>query len=365
MTSHSSTREFQIRQNRVSIAGTVAELPGPSITTEALLDTLGSSLPLRIQEKIQHLGIKSRHSAVKNYPLFLAGKAGPELIETELELAVRTAKKCLKEHPKPAAQIGMLIAVTSCKSSKAGVGIEILRQLKEFIPSSASVLTLAASSAVGFLQAIEAAGFYLQCNPQKTVLVVSAELATTRFKSLTEYFIHDPFSGVGSQELESGESTVVKKCVEAFSYGDAGVALLLENNPLETHLSFFAHQTGNSIHNNKELLIHGFEAIKHCLTDLQHLPRFPLSSLGDACLYLVDLDQPEFVDRWIADLKIEKSDPRLKICNQVTETHARTPIISIGLMLHSIRTQYQFSGHGLVVASDRCGQAIGALVCFQ
>ena len=116
----------------ITIGAIETFLPGPSYTTDGLLDASGGKLSPDLQAMLRRLGVEQRHSILSNYPQVLFEGTTPEYSVRGTEMAVRAARGCLAKARCDATELGLVIAATNTPSRLVpGLVSDLFAQMAE------------------------------------------------------------------------------------------------------------------------------------------------------------------------------------------------------------------------------------------
>jgi 3-oxoacyl-[acyl-carrier-protein] synthase III len=202
------------------IRAIASAVPAWNWSTEELLGHAGGRLSGRLTEMLGSLGVDNRHSILANYPDVLFGGAEPELGISGTALAVEAATRCLEKAGEPTESIGLVLGITSSPARLLpSLVCDLMAQMPQ-IPRSASTLSISYMGCSVIAHALEAARWYLTCNPGKLVLACFMEAITPLSPPLPGRYQH--FSEI---PVERRQETV--DVMHGFLFGDGAVAMLL------------------------------------------------------------------------------------------------------------------------------------------
>lgn len=222
-----------------------AQLPPNSWSTDELLIAARDRLSDKLRDMFNKLGVTTRHSVLANYPAVLFDGSKPELAISGSVLAVQSARACIeKGHVRPE-DIGLVLGVTSSPSRLLpSLVCDMFAQMPE-LPRHASNLSISFMGCSAIAKVVDAARWFLNCHPEKHVLVCFMDSITPLSPPLPGKYWH--FSEIPASERQS---TV--DAMHGFLFGDAAVAMILSADGAGPRFGQVEHWT-NDVPEDAEL----------------------------------------------------------------------------------------------------------------
>ena len=198
----------------------VAELPGPSWTTDELLEAAGDRFSDALRDMLSRLGIDRRYSVLANYPAVLFAGADPELAVPASSLAARAVRACIDKSGVRPEDIGLVLGVSSSPARLLpSLVCDLFVRVPE-LPRSAMNLSIEYMGCSAIAKAVDCARWFLTTHPDQLVLVCFMEAITPLSPPLPGRYAH--FSEVSPAQRQS---TV--DAMHGFLFADAAVAMIL------------------------------------------------------------------------------------------------------------------------------------------
>jgi 3-oxoacyl-[acyl-carrier-protein] synthase III len=197
-----------------------AAMPEPHWSTDELLSAAGDRLTPKLVDMMRDLGIDNRHSILANYPAVLFEGARPDFSISATGLAVQAVRRCIDKAGIPAESIGLVLGATSTPGRLLpSLVCDLFAQVPE-IPRSADNLSISYMGCSVIARVIQAARWYLTCNPGQVVLACFMEAITPLSPPLPGKYAH--FSEI-PEDLR--QETV--NAMHGFLFADGAVAMIL------------------------------------------------------------------------------------------------------------------------------------------
>ncbi len=229
------------------LASLSVSIPEPRFSTEEMLDAASDRFTPELRQMIRSAGIERRHSILFNYKDVLFHGAKADWNVQSVELGVRAARNCLAKVPSSVGDIGFVIGVTNAAARLLpGFVNDVFAQMPE-LPRDAMNISMQAQGCASLLKAVDTARWYLQANPDRSVLIVCSEVISTMSTPLMAEW-YGTFSQ--SRSLEQVQRTI--DVLHAFLFADASVAMLLRTDGPGPRFSVARHLT-NELSSDAEL----------------------------------------------------------------------------------------------------------------
>lgn len=337
------------------ILSVATHVPPNPVSTEELLGAFGPRISDDLKSSIEHLEIENRYSLVEDFPRYLVGEKERRLLSTTTEIAIESVRKCLEASETDPKKIGMLIVTTNTANRPLPcTAYEILEKLGHQLPHDINVLNMQNQGCSVLPKMCEIAGYYLQANPGRTVLIAAAEGHT----GLLGQHLASNYYGFHEQDrLSPQEAAQTQEVLESFLFGDGAVAVLLGNRPSGIHVGPFSHLTNHDKEDSELLhmdeggiLVPSHSSFPHysmspkvphrglfyaekCVSKLLEETRPLLSEANDAETFLIHTGSKKILDGVCSALGPGPRSERVQDCYEVLKNHANLSSASVGFIL--------------------------------
>lgn len=219
-----------------AIVSTSIFTPADVYGRDDLLNALSHRMSDALIHSVSQMGVNSLHSVIKDYCGYLNGQTSREITHSTAALATNAAREALRKSDTHPDELGLLICVTNSQDRPLPcMGYEVAAKLAI---NNSSILNLQNQGCSALLKAIEAASWYIEANPQKSVLIASAESHTCfvepKIAPLYRHF---------TETHNDNESDETQRLVQVFLFGDAGFALTMKHSDHGIRCHSFHHLT--------------------------------------------------------------------------------------------------------------------------
>ncbi len=215
--------------------------------TEDLLSEHASILSAELVDTIRRMGIDSRYITFSNAPAFLTGRERTMVLDgTATTLAVTALRRCLESAPTGRGELGLLIGVTNTQARLLpGLAPEMVAEAADLLPSSVLAVNMQGQGCSAMQKAVEVAGWYLACNPDKLVAVVASE-ANSVYAPRVDQEHYASFREIGEGHIGGDWMAELQKTgamLQNFLFGDGASCLLLGCEETATEFGAMRHLT--------------------------------------------------------------------------------------------------------------------------
>ena len=343
--------------NVCNIISTSVAVPANPVLTSDMLSAISDRISDKLHSTINQIGVQSRHSIIKDFPDYIAGKADRELISNTTDLGVKAANECITSAKIDPAKICLLISITNTSNRHLPCfGYEIMSKIPS-IPPHINIINMQDQGCSAFLKAVEIAQHYLKIYPDYYIVIVVAE-AHTGFSSPLSENKYDSYQEIAKSRDNAAEK--IKKTtilIEHFLFGDGAFACVVGINndysaiKTTVHLTDVIEDDTDVIHMDEGgILMPVYQGFPHyvltsgvgnrgvfyALQNVESLlqnPETSTSSIDDADFYLIHTGSKKIVTGVCNKLNIDPESEKAAYSYEVLRKYGNLSSASVGFMI--------------------------------